>query len=132
MSKTGNVVTISGERYIDISTMTTAFTDAMFLETELQPMEKTLYNVQNLYPVQIWKRNFYTNAPVEGAGVTVKDASGNVASGYIVTDGVKEEKRLQDIPVKTGSDCYVTIYLKPGQTYTFEDTSTTPGSSSIR
>lgn len=129
-AQTGNIVMIdtdgdgTKERCIDISSMTTAFTDDMYAETTQRPMTKELVNVQNLYPVQIWKRNYYTNAGVEGAGVTVYDQNGNIAYGYIFDGNVKVKTLLKDIPIPNqgGSDYYVRIYLAPGQTYTFEET----------
>ena len=121
-TQTGNAVTINGVRYFDISTMTTAFTNAMYSESTLRPMSKALYNVQNLYPVQIWKKNYYTEAGVDGAGVTVYDKNGDVAYGYVIEGGAKVKKLLKDIPVKTDTSYYVTIYLEPGQEYTFKET----------
>ena len=126
-------------KYVEIS-LTTAATSAIFGANEtISVVSHELNNAQNLYPVQIWKMNYYSEESVEGAKVTVKTTNDQnetvVASGYIASSTGLVSTTLQDIdiPNQAGEgealECYVVIYLEPGKVYTFEESenSNTPG-----
>ena len=120
-TQTGNTVKIGDEYYVELTgsasgnagTSTAPAADGSDLPAL---SDKTLYNVQQAIPVQIWKRNYYTNDPIDGAGVTIYNADGTIAHDAI------SGAELKDVPVKTGSSFNVTVYLEPGKSYTFAET----------
>ena len=82
--------------------------------------EKTLYNIEQVIPVIIYKKNYYTKAFVSGAGVTVYEENGTTTA----TDA-KNSSSLGDKAIKSSSG--LTVYLTPGQKYNLVETQNETG-----
>ncbi len=97
----GSAVTLDGKTYLPVAVST------------LAEVTKTLYNIEQLVPVIIYKKNSYTQDFVTGSGVTVS------CSGSTVYDG-RSGDELTDKMILTGAG--LVVYLQPGQSYQIVET----------
>lgn len=99
---------IGGEKYVEIN-MAQSSTGVAF--------RSQISNYRQVIPVRIIKKNYYTDEQnISGNNVTIYTDE----SKTTVADDAKSEKKLVNVEIPAGNG--VTVFLKPGQVYYFDET----------